>query len=62
MDEYDLAFQIAEQAHKGQVDKSGKPSIEHPVRMSAKLTDPKCKCIALLHDVLEDSGSTSEDL
>lgn len=62
MSEYDIAFQIAQQAHNGQVDKSGNPYIEHPLRVSAKFTQPAHQCIALLHDVLEDSDYTSDDL
>ena len=62
MNEYDIAFQIAQQAHTGQVDKSGKPYIEHPLRVSAKFTQPTHQCVALLHDVLEDSDYTSDDL
>ncbi len=62
MSEYDAALHIAEQAHNGQTDKSGRPYIEHPLRVSAKFTQPTYKCIALLHDVLEDSDYTPDDL
>lgn len=62
MNEYDVALRIAEQAHDGQTDKSGKPYIEHPLRVAAKFTHPTYKCVALLHDVLEDSSYTPDDL
>lgn len=62
MSEYDTALHIAEQAHEGQTDKSGKPYIKHPFRVAARFTHPTYKCVALLHDVLEDSSYTPDDL
>lgn len=53
---------IATQAHAGQVDKAGRPYIEHPERVAARLTDPDAKVVALLHDVIEDTELTADDL
>ena len=53
---------IATQAHAGDVDKAGRPYIEHPERVAARLTDPDAVVVALLHDVLEDTELTADDL
>jgi (p)ppGpp synthase/HD superfamily hydrolase len=51
----DHAIAIARQAHQGQVDKAGKPYIEHPLRvMEACQDDPMAAMAAVLHDVAED--------
>ena len=47
---------IAIIAHKGQTRKDKRPYITHPIRVSCQFTDEKLKCIAILHDVLEDCG------
>ncbi|MCW6663281.1 GTP pyrophosphokinase [Aerococcaceae bacterium NML190073] len=57
-----LALKIAEKAHAGQVDKAGKDYIQHPIYVSSLVDSPEAKVIALLHDVLEDSDYTAEDL
>ena len=57
-----LALDIAEQAHEGQVDKSGKPYILHPIHVAEKQKDEVSTAVALLHDVVEDSDWTFEDL
>lgn len=53
---------IATQAHSGQTDKAGRPYIEHPERVAARLTDPDAQVVALLHDVIEDTELTADDL
>ena len=53
---------IATQAHSGQTDKAGQPYIEHPERVAARLTDPDAQVVALLHDVIEDTELTADDL
>jgi len=60
----EIAKAIAVIAHLGQVDKSGAPYITHPERVAARLHDPRNSEIAAawLHDVLEDTDLTSEDL
>ena len=57
-----LAEQFATIWHAGQTDKLGDPYIEHPRRVAARLTTPEQKIVALLHDVLEDTGATRTDL
>lgn len=54
------AEEIARQAHAGQVDKSGKPYIGHIERVAARVTSDEAKCVALMHDVLEDTALLSE--
>lgn len=48
-------------AHKGQLDKGGRPYFLHPLRLSRKISDKKAKIVALLHDVIEDSNHYSLD-
>ena len=56
------ALEIATAAHAGQVDKVGREYIRHPVSVAARLRDPDAVVVALLHDVLEDTAVTSDDL
>jgi (p)ppGpp synthase/HD superfamily hydrolase len=57
-----LAERIAREAHRGQVDKSGVDYIEHPARVAASVDGDAAKAIAWLHDVLEDTSVTFEQL
>lgn len=59
---FDKAYQIAEKAHAGQKDKAGQPYLAHPVHVAADLDSVELKVIGLLHDVLEDSDWTREEL
>ena len=56
------AMQIAYAAHHGQVDKSGLPYIFHPYHLAEQMEDEYTVCIALLHDVMEDTDVTREAL
>lgn len=57
------AAELASTAHAGQLDKSGAPYIDHPKRVAQKLAgDEQAMTVALLHDVLEDTGVTEEEL
>jgi hypothetical protein len=56
------AMRIAYDAHKEQTDKSGLPYIYHPYHLAAQMTDEISACVALLHDVVEDSSMTFDDL
>lgn len=56
------ALLIAIEFHKGQTDKAGAPYISHPIMVASMVSDEKEKVIALLHDVLEDTDCTIEDL
>ncbi|GER24405.1 hypothetical protein NCCP1664_29000 [Zafaria cholistanensis] len=53
---------IATIAHRGQADKLGADYILHPARVAARLAEPVEVAVAWLHDVVEDSDITSEDL
>jgi len=56
------AMKIAFEAHKNQVDKSGMPYIFHPFHIAEQMTDEYSVCVALLHDVIEDSDITIDQL
>ena len=56
------ALQIAVQAHAGQQDKSGVAYIFHPIRVMMRCTSPDAKIVALLHDVVEDTPVTPDEL
>lgn len=55
---------LAVEAHTGQVDKAGVPYIRHPIAVMNLLnsSDDELRCIALGHDLLEDTDITAEDL
>lgn len=56
------AVALAEQQHAGQVDKAGRPYIDHPKRvMGAMQTDAE-RIVAVLHDVIEDGDVTLAQL
>lgn len=56
------AMQIAYQAHHGQVDYYGIPYIFHPIHLAESMDDEYSCCVALLHDTVEDTDVTLEDL
>ncbi|MEO5331519.1 MAG: GTP pyrophosphokinase [Magnetococcus sp. YQC-5] len=56
------AIALAVQAHQGQVDKSGAPYILHPLRLMLRLDLEEERIVAVLHDVVEDTKVTFEDL
>ena len=58
----DRAREIAKAAHEGQVDKAGKPYIEHPMRVMKMGKTVEEKIAGVLHDVVEDSEWTFEML
>lgn len=59
---YAKAVETAVCAHAGQTDKGGNPYIEHPLAVAEKLEEKELKLVAILHDVLEDSSMTAEEL
>lgn len=59
---YRKAVVIAQEAHKGQMDKGGNPYIEHPLYVASQVDSIELKIIAMLHDTLEDSEMTADDL
>lgn len=56
------ALLIAALAHSGQKDKAGQPYILHPLRMMLKLDNDEERIVALLHDVLEDTAVSLDEL
>lgn len=58
----DKALLIATTAHKGQTDKAGMPYILHPLAVAGRVQSIKQKIVALLHDVVEDTDLTLDDL
>lgn len=55
MDIVERAKELAHRAHAGQVDKAGRPYIEHVARVAAAVSDDsEAEAVAWLHDVLED--------
>ena len=56
------AIELAHIAHKGQLDKGGHPYINHPLRVMNNVETMEEKIVAVLHDVVEDSEITLEDL
>ena len=56
------AMEIAARAHAGQVDKAGAPYILHPIRMMLGVASLEARMAAMLHDVVEDSDVTLEQL
>lgn len=56
------AILIAAQAHLGQRDKAGAPYILHPLRMMMRMESEATMIAAILHDVVEDSDWTLEQL
>jgi (p)ppGpp synthase/HD superfamily hydrolase len=56
------ALQVAVQAHAGQKDKSGAAYIFHPIRVMMRCCSPEAKIVGLLHDVVEDTSVTFDDL
>ncbi len=56
------AYKIACEAHCGQSDKGGNPYIIHPCTLAAQMPNEEAAAAALLHDVLEDTCLTLDDL
>ena len=58
----ELALQIAKKAYAGQVDKAGKDYILHPMTVAYCMDTDTEKAIAYLHDVLEDTDASVDEL
>jgi (p)ppGpp synthase/HD superfamily hydrolase len=56
------AILLAVGAHRGQVDKAGAPYILHPLRVMNRVEGDLARMAAVLHDVVEDSDTTLDDL
>lgn len=56
------AMKICYGAHAGQLDKSGLPYVFHPFHLAEQMETEHEVCVALLHDVMEDTDFTPDDL
>ena len=56
------AIAIAAEAHAGQKDRAGAPYILHPIRLMIQMDSEEAMMAAVLHDVVEDSVWTLDDL
>lgn len=59
---FEKALHIAQKAHEGQTDKAGKPYILHPIRVAQRCNTDTERIVALLHDVIEDTEITPNNL
>ena len=57
-----IALKLCFEAHRDQIDKSGMPYVFHPFHLAEQMTDEKTTVVALLHDVVEDTEYTIDDL
>ncbi len=66
LDEIYRAFHFAEQAHRGQVRRTGEHYIHHPIEVADTLAelqmDARSVMAALLHDVIEDTPASKDDI
>ena len=61
--DFEKALKIATKAHEGQKRKiGGGDYIEHPIRVSKRVLGDAAKIVAILHDVIEDTPVTAQDL
>lgn len=56
------AMKLCFEAHWDKRDKSDIPYVFHPIHLAEQMQDEKTTIVALLHDVVEDSDFTFEDL
>ena len=56
------AMKVCFEAHKDQLDKTGLPYVFHPFHLAEQMDDEISTICALLHDVVEDTNTTLEDL
>lgn len=56
------AIILASRSHAGQTDKLGEPYILHPIRVMSKLSDQAARIVAVLHDVIEDTAVSIDEI
>lgn len=56
------AIKLCFEAHKDQIDKSGMPYVFHPFHVAEQMPDENTTIVALLHDVVEDTSYTLQNL
>ena len=57
-----MALKLCFEAHKEQIDKSGMPYVFHPFHLAEQMKTEETTIVALLHDLVEDTDYTIEDL
>jgi len=62
MSTIEKAVELAAKYHAGETDKAGKPYLLHPLRLMFAVTTDHEKIVAVLHDVVEDTPVTLEEL
>lgn len=62
MSQFQLALRFIAEKHKGLKRYNGNPFIIHPIRVSQEVVGETAKVIALLHDVIEDTDTTLDEL
>lgn len=62
MSTLERAISICALAHEGQVDKGGSPYVLHPLKVMLRLAHDQERIVAVLHDVVEDTAVTLDDL
>jgi len=66
LDLIDRAYIYSARVHDGQIRLSGEPYLSHPLEVAGRLADMKLDPVsvaaALLHDVIEDTHATREDI
>ena len=56
------ALKLSFEAHKDQIDKSGMPYVYPPFHLAEQMKDENTTIVALLHDVVEDTDITIDDI
>ena len=56
------AFEFMYAKHQGQVDKTGAPYYLHPLKVASFVSSEEAAIVALLHDTLEDTDATREEI
>lgn len=57
-----IALKLCFEAHKNQQDKSGLPYVFHPFHLAEQMKDENTTIVALLHDIVEDTPCTIDEL
>lgn len=58
----DTAKAWANRLHDGQVDKAGRPYVTHPERVAGRMNTPEEQVVGWLHDTVEDTGLTLQEI
>jgi len=58
----EVAEELAKEYHEGQTRRDGEPYVSHPLSVAQKLKGNKERIVGTLHDILEDTEITEEEL